>query len=134
MGIAFPYEEKESNIFPKIKRPVAAVYFWSKLTKSWLRYKMIVDTGADFTLLPRFCSVDLGINLKTDCLVKKTTGIGGQEIVYFLKEKIKIKIGDFSLKIPLGFTNSDSIPPLLGREGCLNSLRILFANFRTEIS
>lgn len=134
MKIVFPYEEKKSNIFPKVRRPVAEVYFYSKLTGGWLRYKMIVDSGADYTILPRYCSVDLGINLNTDCLKKVTSGVGGQETVWFLKRRAKIKIADFQAKIPLGFINSDEIPPLLGREGCLNLLRILLANFQTEIS
>lgn len=134
MKIVFPYEEKESNIFPKIRRPIADVYFWSKLTKGWLRYKMIVDSGADYTILPYYCSVDLGINLNSDCLKKETSGVGGQETVWFLKRKAKIKIADSQIKIPLGFINSNDIPPLLGREGCLNLFRILLANFKTEIS
>lgn len=125
MRAIFPYEER---------RPVAEIYFWSKLTQSWLRYKMIVDSGADYSILPRYCSVDLGIDLKRDCLKKETAGVGGQETVWYLKRKAKIKINDFQLKIPLGFINSDDIPPLLGREGCLNLFRILLANFQTEIS
>lgn len=133
MRIVFPYEEKKSNIFPKIKRPVAEIYFWSKLIDGWLRYKMIVDTGADYTILPRYCSVDLGINLTKDCLVRKTAGVGGQAKVFFLKTKAKIKIGESPLEIPLGFIKSDSIPPLLGREECLNFFRVLFADYKTEL-
>lgn len=134
MKAVFPYEEKKSDTFSKIERPVAEVHFWSKLTKSWLRYKMIVDTGADYTILPKSCSVDLGFNLKTDCVENKTAGVGGEVAVYFLKHKAKIKITDFELEIPLGFLNSDTIPPLLGREGCLNTFKVLFANFKTEIN
>lgn len=134
MRAIFPYEEKASDIFPKIKRPVIEVSFWSKLTNDWLRYKMIVDTGADYTILPKYCSVDLGLNLKKDCLVKKTFGIGGKQAVYFLKKRAKIKIADYQLKIPLGFINSNNVPPLLGREECLNIFRLIFFNFQTEIS
>ena len=133
MKIVFPYEEKSSPIFNKIKRPTVEVYFWSKLIQDWLRYKMIADTGADYTVLPRYYSVDLGFDLEKDCLKKQTIGVGGHETIYFLKEKIKMRISNLEKQIPLGFLNSDNIPPLLGREECLNTFRILFANFKTEI-
>lgn len=134
MKTIFPYEEKKSDIFPKIKRPVAEIYFWSKLINNWLLYKMIVDTGADYTILPKDCSVDLGIDLKKDCFAKKTFGVGGKELVYFLKKKMRIKISKFCFEIPLGFLNSNKIPPLLGRESCLNIFRLVFVNFQTKIS
>ena len=134
MRVIFPYEEKESNILPKIKRPVANVYFWSKLIDSWLRYKMIVDSGADYTILPRYCSVDLGISLRRDCRLVETAGVGGKAIVYFLKRKARSRIGNLELNIPLGFINSDKIPPLLGREGCLNLLQAIFVHYKTELA
>lgn len=134
MKVVFPYEEKESDIFPRIKRPVAEVYFWSHLINNWLRYKMIVDTGADYTILPKHRSVDLGIDLQKDCFLKKTYGVGGSNTVFFLKKKMRIKIGNIEMSIPLGFLDSDNIPPLLGREGCLNSFKLLFANFQVEFS
>lgn len=133
MKIVFPYEEKHSPLFHKIKRPIIEVYFWSKLINDWLRYKMIADTGADYTVLPRYYCVDLGIDLSKDCLKKQTIGVGGHEIIYFLKEKAQIRISNLQLKIPLGFLNSDNIPPLLGREECLNVFKAVFANFKTEI-
>jgi predicted aspartyl protease len=133
MKIVFPYEERHSPLFHKIKRPIIEVYFWSKLINDWLRYKMIADTGADYTVLPKYYAVDLGIDLNKDCVKKKTIGVGGDEIIYFLKNKTEIKISDKKIKIPVGFLNSDSIPPLLGREGCLNMLKVLFANFNTTI-
>lgn len=132
MRIVFPFEEKESNIFPKIKRPVAVVCFWSKLINGWLGYTMIVDTGADFTILPRYRSLDLGVNLEKDCFLKTTSGVGGKMTLFFLKKKAKIKIGNFQLEIPLGFLNSNTVPPLLGREQCLNILRVTFVDFQTE--
>jgi len=134
MKITFPYEEKESSIFPKIKRPTAEVYFWSKLINSWVGYKMIVDTGADYTILPKYRAVDLGISLEKDCSKNKTYGVGGGVAVFFLKRKAKIRIGSSELVIPLGFLDADDIPPLLGREGCLNIFKVLFINFQTEFS
>ena len=44
---------------------------------------MIVDTGADYTLLPRFLAPVLGIDLNKDCQKLKTSGVGGEERVFF---------------------------------------------------
>lgn len=132
MAVDFPYEEGRSDIFPIIKRPVAEVFFWSKLINGWLRYKMIVDTGADYTILPKYRAVDLGIDLQKDCTVKKTAGVGGSTKVFFFKSDMRIKIGRTELHIPLGFLDSNDVPPLLGRERCLNAVKVCFNNYKTQ--
>lgn len=134
MKISFPYEEKSSTIFRSIKRPVARVCFWSRRYKRWLEYTMIVDTGADYTLLPFSKAKDLGVNLERDCQRYVSLGIGGSETVYFLKRKIKTAIGDWEGKIPVGFLEKEDIPPLLGRQGCLDTFDVLFSKFVTHFS
>ena len=126
--ISFPYESESSNIFGNVKRPISEVSFWSPKRKRWLRYTMIVDTGADYTLLPYSASQDLEIDLENDCIQRQTFGIGGSEPVYLIKRH-KIKIGDIEMKIPLGFLGRDDIPPLLGRQECLNNIDVLFSKF-----
>lgn len=92
---------------------------------------MIVDTGADYTLLPYSASEDLGIDLEKDCTEHRTFGIGGSETVYLI-HRYKIKIGNIELKTPIGFLGRDDILPLLGREKCLNNLNVLFSKFITS--
>lgn len=134
MKVNFPYEEKPSAIFRRIKRPVAKVRFWSKKFDRWLEYTMIVDTGADYTLLPFSKAKDLGVNLEKDCKRFVSRGIGGSETVYFLKKKTKAAIGDWKGKIPVGFLEKEDIPPLLGRQGCLDIFDVLFSKFVTYFS
>lgn len=134
MKINFPYEEKKSSIFKKILRPVVRVKFWSSKYDRWIEYSMIADTGADYTLLPFSKARDLGIDLEKDCKKLESSGIGGKELVYFSKKKIKVVIGVYELVIPFGFLSRDDIPPLLGREGCLNNFDVLFSSFVTSFS
>ena len=134
MKISFPYKEKPSSIFGFIKRPIAKVRFWSKKYLRWLEYTMIIDTGADYTLLPFSKTKDLGINPEKDCQRYLSFGIGGAEAVYFSKKKIKIKIGKWENKIPVGFLEKEDIPPLLGRQKCLDLLDIRFFKFVTYFS
>lgn len=91
---------------------------------------MIVDTGADYTILPRFYAYDLGINLHKDCIAYQTFGIGGKEKVYLLKNA-KVKFGRWQRFVPVGFLNRDDISPLLGRQEFLEIFKVTFINHST---
>lgn len=134
MKVSFPYEEKPSTLFGKVKRPVAQVKFWSEKFKKYIEYIMLVDTGADYTLLSKHVSIELGINLKKDCVTLLTSGIGGKELVYFVKKGIKIQLGNIEKTILIGFIRRTDIPPLLGRESCLNDLDVRFLHFTTTLA
>lgn len=130
MALKFSFEENTSPLLGKIYRPVAQVYFYSEVKNRWYETWMIVDTGADYTLLPKYFSVRLGIDLTKVCKVFKTNGIGGQERVYFLS-KIKAKLGEWERIIPVGFLDRDNIPPLLGRHLFLEKFETLFSSNHT---
>ena len=134
MNSSFPYEVKSSVIFKFVRRPIAFVDFWSEKFNRFVRDTLIVDTGADYTILPKYFSKTLGINLEKDCIQYISKGIGGKEKVYVMKAKIIVMIGGVKRKIPVGFLNHDDIPPLLGREECLDTFKLIFENFTTTIS
>ena len=129
MPISFSFKEEESPIFGKIHRPVAQASFKHKKEKIWRLFTMIVDTGADYTLLPQFLAEALGVDLVNDCRIVTTQGVGGTSKVYLLKNKIEVKIGELYRRIPLGFLDSDYIPPLLGRQEFLETFRVVFEKF-----
>ena len=126
MVLKFPFKVEKSGILGNVYRPVAQVFLWSKLIKKWTEVWMIVDTGADYSLLPRFMADELGINLEKDCRIFQTYGVGGQERVYFLP-KIKAKLGSWERFIPIGFLERNEIPPLMGRHQ-------FFEKFETKFS
>ena len=123
--LKFPFEKRPSSIFGQVFRPIAKVNFWSNKIKRWVEIIMIVDTGADYTLLPRFYALDLGINLRKDCIPYSTTGVGGAEKVHIFK-KAKVKLGKWGRVIPIGFLDRDDIPPLLGRQDFLENFKVVF--------
>lgn len=129
MSVTFKFKEYNSNIFGSVHRPIAEVFFYTK-DKSWQPITTIVDTGADYTLLPKFLAASLGINLLKNCKVITTQGVGGHSQVYLLKKKIKVRIGEYERKIPLGFLNNDSVPPLLGRQEFFETFKVVFENFQ----
>ena len=127
MVLKFPFRVERSSILGKVHRPVAQVFFWSKINKKWVEVWMIVDTGADYTLLPRFMANDLGIDLEKECKIFHTFGVGGAERVYFLP-KIKVKLGDWERVIPIGFLERNEIPALMGRHLFLETFETLFSS------
>lgn len=126
MVLKFAYKEERSCILGKIFRPVAQVFFWSDKKGKWSEIWMIVDSGADYTLLPRFMADELGVDIKRDCKIFSTYGIGGRERVYFLP-KVKIKLGEWERIIPVGFLERNEVPPLLGRHLFMETFETVFS-------
>ena len=121
--IIFPFEESHSDIFGKIHRPVAQVQFWSDHLNNWLNVTLIVDTGADYTILPRFYAHYLGVNLKKECELHRTSGIGGMESVHLFRDA-RIRLGAWERIIPVGFISHSNVPPLLGRQSCIETFKL----------
>src|SRR3989338_3167034 len=115
MSVTFKFKEYPSNIFGITRRPVAEVYFQHKNNIRWLPITMVVDSGADYTLLPKFLAPSLGISLSKDCRLIETRGVGGANTVYLLKRRIKVRLGEYERAIPVGFLDNNRVPPLLGR-------------------
>ena len=134
MKTSFPYEVKPSVIFKSVRRPIAFVSFWSNKFNRFIRDTLIVDTGADYTILPKYFSKVLGIDLEKDCIPYISKGIGGKEKVYVAKDKVTVMIGDVKREIPVGFLDHDDIPPLLGRQECLDTFKLTLVNFITTFS
>lgn len=114
----------------EIFRPYAKVLIFAKKKKTWLPANMVVDSGADYTLLPRRYAIALGIDLANDCIAETALGVGGSETVYFYK-KLLVKMEDWQNEIPVGFLERDDIPALLGRLAFIESLRVIFEKHKT---
>jgi predicted aspartyl protease len=55
MEIEFPYKEEESRTFGIVKRPRMTIRIFSRTKGIWIPIKdVLVDTGADSAVLPRF--------------------------------------------------------------------------------
>lgn len=130
MALTFRFDKDFSPILGEIHRPIAQVFFYSIQKRKWYEVWMIVDTGADYTLLPKYYSRRLGINLYKECKLFSTTGIGGEEKVYFLRS-IKTKLGNWERNIPVGFLDRDDIPPLMGRHLFIETFETLFSSNHT---
>lgn len=121
MDVKFDFEHVGRSNLGEIYRPLAQVSLQSPSASEWIEIFMVVDTGADFTVLPRHFSHDLRISLETDCMEDFTNGVGGERLIYIFKKKIVAKIGNIERHIPIAFFNNDEVPALLGRLGFLET-------------
>lgn len=126
----FPFTFIGKTKLGEIYRPYAIVLAYSRARSKWQPVEMVVDTGADYTLLPKRYSVILGIDLTRDCAAETTLGVGGVETVYQYKN-LPVKLGNWEKKIPVGFLERDDVPALLGRLDCLEELNLNFRDRKT---
>jgi hypothetical protein len=130
--VSFPFTFIGKTKLGKIYRPYAIVHLFSKVRNKWQPLEMIIDTGADYSLLPEQYAAILGIDLVKECLVETTVGVGGVETVYQYKN-LPIRIGNWQKHIPVGFLRRNDIPALLGRLGCLEIFRLTFIKNKQSI-
>lgn len=123
----FPFKKIGKTDLGIVYRPFINALVFSSQREKWIPIEMLADTGADYTMLPRRYADILGIDLNIDCSPSTTTGIGGSETVYFYKF-LKIKIGNWQKKIPIGFLERDDIPAILGRLKCIEIIEAIFKN------
>lgn len=126
MDVKFAFENAGKVPFGTVYRPVAKVSFRSLKGNIWTDTWMVVDSGADFTILPRYLSGDLEVSLEHDCIKDETAGVGGKQTIYLCKKRIKAKLGDYERDVPLAFFDSNEIPALLGRLGFLETFNTEF--------
>ena len=122
-SVVFPYEKFPSRIFGAIYRPVVAVNFWCRRLGEWREVIAIADTGADYSVLPRFYAYDLGIDLKKECSKKRTKGIGGEEHIH-IYQKMKVSFLNEVFTMPVGFVSHDDLPPIVGHKRFLEKFKI----------
>lgn len=134
MKLKFVYQQETNLTIGTIYRPTALVSFWSTKKNRWVETSMIVDSGADYTIVPHFLAKNLGIDLEEKAFKTDTKGVGGTRVVYFIP-KLRARIGTWERIIPIGFLETDEIPPLLGRHLFLETFEVQFhKNHTLEIS
>ncbi len=130
MAVKSPHNPVSSALFGIIYRPTIKVKFKVRGSKNWLDVSMIVDTGADYTILPKWLANDLNVDLKADCERHITGGIGGSETVFLLR-RMTVRVGQWIGVVPVGFLTHDDVPPLLGRQNFSEKFRLILENYTT---
>ena len=115
--IEFPFRYVHLPFIGEVFYPFVPIFL--KTIKGWREFDFLVDTGADFTTLPRRAEEMLGINL-SQCRETIAEGIGGIKVKIW-EAKIPIRIKNFETKIRCSITEDDKTPFLLGRVDLLET-------------
>ena len=124
--------EKESKILGKILTPIISIEIFSEKHGFWYGLdEILVDTGADITLIPK----NVGETLVDNIALGRKASIKGithsKLIVYIHTLKIKVTNKEFTTKIAIA--NSNEVPAALGRFGALDMFDAQFLKGRNLI-
>jgi len=124
----FPF--KPTPAFPgrtKVSRPF--IHIRLKYQDHYLDTLALVDSGADFCVIPNEIGLDLGIQNPEAGPAHPTKGFGEQEYpVYF--HNIEIIIGGHKFAVWAGFSDKISFP-ILGQDGFFNNFEVKI-NYRKK--
>jgi len=121
--IDFEFREEDSNIFGKILRPIADVYFKDNEDSEVIAF-MYIDSGADITLIPQKFGEALGFKVEEDKIIE-IGGIGNAIIPIILK-KANIRIGNAIIDVKVAWALINEVPYLLGRLDIFDKFNIEF--------
>ena len=127
--VQFKTQKELSDIFGPIWRPVIPVKLRNQ--DNILSCEVLVDSGADITLIPKRVGTYLGFTLTNEEEIKELYGIGEGAAPFLIRE-VFIKIGNIEKQIRVGWALIEEIPILLGRLDLFNLFDIKFKQ-RDEI-
>lgn len=128
--ITFRYKaESGSRKREIIYRPVADVYLKSK-SGEWIEFHPYIDSGADVTLLPLSLGKLIGLTVNKK-KIEQIGGIRGKVPVIYAYNQVKI--GDYQLKIKIGWALIETVPPLLGRTDVFDTFEVTFKQKEKKI-
>ncbi len=84
-------------------------------TKATEVLSMLVDSGADITVIPKWTGEDLGLTLSADEYIEKAEGVNGS--VDYVVRNLTFNLDGHIFKAPVGWILTDEVEDiLLGRE------------------
>ena len=129
MSIQFPLSDVNTKL-GVIPTPLLIIPVLTKF--GYQSYQFLFDTGADFTMLPRYMAEDIGTNLKT-LPQARSYGIEDRGIVVFIGH-LTVKFAAEELSIRCLFSEKDTTPFLLGRMDIFSHFNVHFDNRRKKVT
>ncbi len=128
MRFEFPVYVHETE-FGALVDPTVAVDV--KTPGGYARLDFLIDSGADFTILPASLAKPLGVDIGSARKLR-ITGIACVPVDASVAT-LTLRIGDFEFDAPCLFSPIDDAPLVLGRLGFFSRFNITFDNRRKKI-
>lgn len=128
MRCEFPVREIATRFGPLIDPTIVLPM---RTPRGFRPFWFLMDSGADFSMMPRSQARRLGVELKGATEVQ-ITGIDGVPQRAPVRE-IALRIGEAEVHIPCVFSPNPDAPYLIGRMGFFSRFNITFDNRRKKI-
>ena len=92
---------------------------------------MLLDSGADFSIIPYSAGKTIGLKLDMKSR-SEVHGIGEGSVPYIIN-RITLQIGNMELSVRIGWALIEEVPFILGRLDIFNKLAIEFREFDNKI-
>ena len=124
--LIIPYVSEQSNVFKKIKRPKLNISIYSKYLRCWISIEdVLADAGADISVLPRRLGILIVGNYKNNKKYE-ITGLLPKTTTSMYLHKLSVRLADKKFRTTFAISNSDDVPPTLGRIGGLDNFDIQY--------
>lgn len=126
LAMRVPYTEKESRILGKVLRPLIQIEVFSVMKQDWeIIDDVLVDTGADLTVLPRYLGESIIRDIATGEYVEIKGVVPTSVLIAFI-HCLKLKVAGIEFETKIAIADSNDVPPILGRCTALDLFTIEF--------
>lgn len=124
--LTFKYKVKESGILGRTRRPLIDLEIYSIKERKWIIiYEILADTGADISILPEAIGKAIVKNISAGRILK-IRGVVPSSFTEVYVHQLKFRLNNKVFTLPVAISQSNDVPPILGREGGLDLFKALF--------
>lgn len=127
--IEFPFQKRSSEKYGHILKPLIPVSIIGP--KRGVEVFMLLDSGADISLIPYSVGETIGLELDLSTL-SEVQGIGEGSIPYLLGQ-VRIQIENLEILARIGWALIEEVPFILGRLDVFKAIAIEFREFEDKI-
>ena len=127
--IEFRFEKRNTKRLGQILKPIIPVSIIGP--KRNLNIFMLLDSGADLSLIPYSVGETIGLELDIENR-SEVQGIGEGSVPYILTT-VKLKIEEVEIPIRMGWALIEEVPFILGRLDIFQKFSIEFREFENKI-
>jgi len=127
--IEYQWRDEGSDSFGRLKRPIAQLHIKDK-SGEWRAISMLIDSGADVSIISKDFGELFGHNLKKGRKIK-LKGIGEGEVVAYI-HKMDMLVGKHEVSIEVAIASVDLKVNILGRRNLFDLFEIQFKNKKQE--